>query len=412
MRARRSGQQPPPIRHGGDRRQGASPVGHAIRVLAIVTTVLTVSSLSIASIVAWQLTDRLQQRSVDIGNGARSSPAPPAAFSGAFNVLMVGVDNSAAQSGFGSARQATLNDVNILVHVAADHRSGVVLSLPRDLVLDQPRCVDPTSRQVYPAVTAEPLNTAFARGGLGCVVATVQRQTELQIPYAALFTFQGTVAMADAIGGVTVCATKPINDPQSGLKLPAGRSVITGRTALAYLRTRHGVGDGSDLGRIGSQQAYMSSALRKMTSSATLTSPARLYALATAAAQNVTLSKSLADPGTIVTMMLAIKQVPLSRLALVQYPTQTDPQNVNKVVPDPELARVLLTRIRHSEAIPLGTSNLGISTALTRAKPRPTASAQPTTASSGTTAPSTDPAIPGLKGQTADEQTCSVAATG
>lgn len=141
-----------------------------------------------------------------------------------------------------------MNDVNNIVHVSADHRSGGVLSLPRDLVIDQPTCVDPKTKQQFAAVSAEPLNTSIARGDLGCVVSTVEQQTGLQIPYAALFSFQGTVAMADAVGGVRVRATKAIDDPSSGLRLPAARSTIAGRTVLAHPRDRHGIGDGSDLG--------------------------------------------------------------------------------------------------------------------------------------------------------------------
>ena len=79
--------------------------------------------------------------------------------------------------------------------------------------------------------------------------------------------------MADAVGGVPVCVNKAIDDPDSGLKLKKGITVVKGRTALAYLRSRHGVGDGSDLSRIASQQAYMSSLMRKMTSAGTLADP-------------------------------------------------------------------------------------------------------------------------------------------
>ena len=275
-------------------------------------------------------------------------------------------------------------------------------------MIDQPACTDPTTKQVYAAVSAQPLNTAISRGGLGCVVATVEQQTGLTIPYAALFSFEGTVAMADAVGGVQVCATKAIDDPASGLKLKAGVSTITGRTALAYLRSRHGVGDGSDLGRIASQQAYMSSLLRKMTSSSTLTDPTKLYALASAAANNVALSKSLAGLDTMVTMMLALKQIPLASVAFVQYPVLTDPADVNKVVPDTALAATLLQRVEAGKPISLGKSNLGASAVLSPTKSASSASTSPSPSASPSPSSSS---ISGLKGQTAAEQTCSVAAS-
>ncbi|MBK0297254.1 LCP family protein, partial [Bacillus sp. S34] len=72
--------------------------------------------------------------------------------------------------------------------------------------------------------------------------------------------------------------------------------------ALAFLRSRHGVGDGSDLGRISSQQVFLSSLLRTVKSNDTLTSPTTLYKLARAAASNMQLSQSLNDVGTMVQM--------------------------------------------------------------------------------------------------------------
>jgi LCP family protein required for cell wall assembly len=382
-----------------------------LRALLSAAAVVAVSVASIAAIASWNLSSTLASRAVSIDNG--SSAPRIGALDGGFNVLVAGEDNAAGQQGWGSARQATMNDVNIVVHVAADHRSGVVLSIPRDLVIDQPKCIDPQSKQVYPAVSQEPLNTAFARGGLGCVVATVSHLTGLPIPYAALFSFSGTVAMADAVGGVPVCVTHAIHDPSSGLTLPAGRSVITGRTALAYLRNRHGVGDGSDLARISSQQAYMSALMRKMTSSSTLTSPTRLYTLASTAAHAVTLSTSMAKVDTMVSMLLAVKGIPTSRLVFVQFPTQPDPANTNKVVPADTLAPALLERIAKDQPVRLSPTTHGYSTTVT-AGHRATSSRSPHAAPTGAPAAakkqqSASAPLSGLSGQTANQQTCSVA---
>ncbi len=374
--------------------------------MVTVGLVLAVSAASIAAIASWQLSRTLVANSVSIDNG--HAPVPNiAALTGGFNVMLVGEDNAPGQHGWGSARQSTQNDVNIVVHVAADHRSGVVLSIPRDLVIDHPKCEDPTTKQVFLPTLQRPLNTAFVRGGLGCVVATASHLTGLTIPYAALFSFSSTVAMADAVGGVPVCVGKAIDDPYSGLKLPAGRSVITGRTALAYLRSRHGVGDGSDLARISSQQAYMSSLMRKMTSSSTLTSPTRLYALASTAAHTVTLSTSLASIDTMASMLLAVKNIPTSRFVFVQYPTRPDPANLNKVIPDPYLAPTLLKRISADEPVRLAHAASGYSTTVGTARVRPSAPRTPGPAPSST---ASQPAVlSGLNGQTADQQTCSVA---
>lgn len=379
------------------------------RTLLVMITVLAISSVSVAAYGAWRLSEKVRNGAISLGDGA---PIPNiVALNGAFNVLLVGADNAPGQHSFGAARDGTLNDVNILVHVSADHTRGTVVSLPRDLVIAHPQCTDTKTGQIYPAMSAQPLNSAYARGGLSCVVGTIESLTSLNIPYAALFSFAGTVKMADAVGGVPVCVTKAIDDPDSGLKLKKGVSVVKGRTALAYLRSRHGVGDGSDLSRIASQQAYMSSLLRTMTSASTFSNPTRLYGLANATADNVKLSESLAGVDTIVQMALALKSIKLDRMVFVQYPTAEDPLNPNKVVPSAMLAATLMQRVQQDQAIGLGDDALGLSTKLAKDKkasrsPRATASPSPSRSASGTDSN----VIAGLRGQTAAQKTCSIAA--
>ena len=81
------------------------------------------------------------------------------------------------------------------------------------------------ARRDAPAMSAQPLNTAYARGGLGCVVATVENLTQVKIPYAALFSFEGTVKMADA---VLVCATAADAKNYAAIHKNAIRSAIEG----------------------------------------------------------------------------------------------------------------------------------------------------------------------------------------
>jgi hypothetical protein len=162
----------------------------------------------------------------------------------------------------------------------------------------------------------------------------------------------------------------------------------------------------------------MSSLLRTMMSRDTFTNPGKLYGLAQAAAQNVRLSESLASVDTIVTMALALKNMNLSDLVFVQYPTGADPENPNKVVPNTELADLLLRRIRADLPVALDKSALGLSTELAPTKGTATATKAATaTATTTGTAPTSKPkrsraaVIQGLRGQTAAQQTCSIAKT-
>lgn len=395
-----------------------------IQATAVTLAVLLVSGATVASIAVAKLTTAVSNNAVDISNGT-DEPTPQSvtlgAFEGGFNILAVGADNAEGQFDADARDGGTLNDVNILFHVSADHQSAVALSLPRDLVIPQPHCVDPVSGEEFGAVSAQPLNAAYERGGLGCVKSTIEELTGLSIPYAALFTFAGTVAMSDAVGGVPICLNEAVFDDKSGLDLPAGTSVVSGQQALSYLRSRAGVGDGSDLSRISSQQAYMSSLMRVMKSSETLTNVPKLLSLATAAAENVSLSQSLANLNTMAGMALTLKDLNLDKLVFAQFPVVEDPDDVNKVVPDEELAALLMAKIAADEPFTLSADSLSSAVTLDPAAPQAT----PTTpgegpSEGGTTPPATDasatPAptpgpevINGVKGQLGSQQTCSVA---
>jgi len=348
-------------RHG--RLKRPSSLRGALALLAISLAVLVVSGAAVAGLALWQFSRTLADNSIDIAAGGEPAPAI-GSYENGFNIMIVGADNDPAQGAAYGERATALNDVNILVHVSADHTHAVVVSIPRDLIVDQPACTDPATGAVSGASEQTPINEAMGRGGLSCVVNTVEQLTGLDIPYAALASFAGVVRMTDSVGGVPVCLNQAVNDPEAGLNLPAGTSIVSGDTALAFLRSRHGVGDGSDLARISSQQIYLASLLRTIRGDGTFTDLPRLFALATAAADNIKLSTSLANTDTMVSMALALKDVPPDRVVFVQYPgTTEDPEFPDKVVPLPQLAGDLFARIAADQpftvAAPPGTSTPG-----------------------------------------------------
>ncbi|MFJ3383605.1 MULTISPECIES: LCP family protein [unclassified Curtobacterium] len=416
-------------RHGRLRRH--SPFGTIAKVLSGVVAVALVSSFSVAAIAAKQVTD-------DLGDGvaiqgqpvtkAKGTGTALSAYKGGFNILVVGTDNDPDQGTAYGERDATLNDVNILLHVSADHTNATAVSIPRDLVTPIPACQKADGSGSTSAMAAQPINTAWADGGLNCVVQTVQGLTGLDIQYSAAVSFNGVIEMSNAIGGVPVCVASPIHDRYTGLDLPAGTTTLQGSQALEFLRTRHGVGDGSDLGRISSQQVFLSSLLRTVKSNSTLTSPTTLYKLARAAASNMQLSQSLNDIGTMVQMGRALQDLPLAQVNFVQYPGDTGGTGVyaGKVQPTKYLADELFAKIKSDQSFSLGADSTGIgseaapSASATSAPAAPAKSAAPAAPSSteaaapSTSAPSasasaTSSTIDGLQGQSADEETCSKA---
>lgn len=333
------------------------------KALSGVVAVALASSASVAAIAAQQVNDDLGDGVVIQGQpAAKAKGAALSSYRGGFNVLVVGTDNDPDQGTAYGQRDATLNDVNILLHVSADHTNATAVSIPRDLVAPIPACAKADGSGTTPAMAAQPINTAWGEGGLNCVVQTTQGLTGLDIQYAAAVSFRGVIEMSNAIGGVPVCVAQPIHDRYTGLDLPAGTSTLQGDQALAFLRSRHGVGDGSDLGRISSQQVFLSSLLRRVKSDETLTSPATLYKLARAAASNMQLSQSLGDLGTMVQMGRALQDLPLSRVNFVQYPGTTGGTGVyaGKVQPTTAVADELFARIEADQSFSLGADSTGI----------------------------------------------------
>jgi LCP family protein required for cell wall assembly len=411
-----------PVRHG--RLRTPSPAGAIARFLGVALAVVLVSIVAVTTIAFSNLATQVSANAVDIGGTPPPPPPVLGAIDGGFNMLVVGTDNDANQGDDYGERDATLNDVNIVLHVSADHKTAVAISFPRDLVISGPACVDPTTGDtVSGAVSAQALNTAWERGGanggLACVAATIEALTGMQIPYAADTSFQGVIEMTDAIGGVPVCLNEAIDDKDSGLDLPAGTSTISGSMALSFLRNRHGVGDGSDLSRIASTQQYLSSLVRTIKSSQTLTDVTKLYGLAQAASQNIELSSSLANVNTMVSLALTLKDVDLDNMVFVQYPAAADPDDINKVVPVRSTAAELMQSVLADQPFSLPPDSTGTGSTLadgSTATPTPDAGdgtgdgsgATSTPDPNATVAPTSTapPVISGLTGQTAAEQTC------
>ena len=152
---------------------------------------------------------------------------------------------------------------------------------------------------------------------------------------------------------------------------------IAGIEALQFLRTRKGVGDGSDLGRISNQQQYMSRLARKLVSEEVLTNPTTLLKLARTAIENVDPSTSLTNPLTLVQIALALKNVPFEEIVFVQYPTLTDPDNANHVVPNYDAADALWAALAANQPLQL-TGEAGVNDGVTVVEPT-TPPVEPTT---------------------------------
>ena len=106
-------------------------------------------------------------------------------------------------------------------------------------------CRNPATGHVTPAREGR-INSTLTDGP-GCQVSAAHQLTGIPVDHFVMVDFSGLVTMADAVGGVPVCVSDDIYDSQSHLKLARGNHVVSGQAALEFLRSRHALGDGSDL---------------------------------------------------------------------------------------------------------------------------------------------------------------------
>jgi len=402
-------------RHG--RLKKPKPWGALVGIIAAVVAVALVSTGSVGAIAVASIYGNLSHGGNDGVKIADKPPVPPTigAYPGGFNILVVGSDTRIGQGGIGgSAEQTTsiLNDVTMLLHVSADHTNATAISIPRDMIVPIAACANGGGVQ-------SPMNTALYYGGsndqhpgagLPCAVKTVEQLTGLPIQFAGLITFRGVVDVTDAIGGVQVCAAGPINDKETGLHLTKGLHTIRGVQALAFLRSRHGVGDGSDLGRISSQQVYLSALVRKLKSNNTLSDIPTLYRIANAATRNMELSEGLDSPDTIFALAQALKNIPLSSVIFTQYPGSTSGTGIyaGKVQPLTGVAAPLLALLKADKPFTLApVANRG-SVQGTAPKPSTsTSTSTPTPTSTSKPSHTKLPVVGGIQGQPSSEYTCS-----
>ena len=136
--------------------------------------------------------------------------------------------------------------------------------------------------------------------------------------------------MVDALGGVEVCTSEPIDDAKTHLQLDAGRHTLDGRRALQYVRVRKSVGDGSDLGRIERQQAFVSSVMQQATSTGLLLQPTKLYSFLDAATRSLTTDPEF-DLGTMRDLASSVEGIGLDEIELVTVPHEPYTPDPNRV---------------------------------------------------------------------------------
>jgi LCP family protein required for cell wall assembly len=311
----------------------------------------------------WYFTSTLSAAGIDVykADGNAFDLPSPEEIDGPINILLLGSDTRDGQgsTAYGPSGQE-LADVIILIHVNEDRSNAVALSFPRDLMIPVPECPNPEGGDPYPAKNKVQINATMNTGGPACTLLAVQALTGVEIPYLAMIDFKGVIAMSQVVGGVDVCVAQKISDPKTNLYLDAGEHTLIGDQALAFLRTRYGVGDGSDLSRISNQQVFLTSLVRKLKSDGVLTNPFQMFRVGTAALENMTLSKSLTKLPVMLGMAREVNQVDLDSITFIKLPVyDLKGPYAGRVGLVEDRARFLFDKIANDEPLIFGKANPG-----------------------------------------------------
>lgn len=345
--------------------------------------------------------------SIDAYSVDGQSTATPDSFEGrAVNILVVGTDSRSGASGEVGAGDADdvpglRNDSTMVIHVSADRSRVQIVSIPRDTLVDIPACKhrdgttsEPTSDDMF--------NNAMVYGsnggddpediapGIACVKSTVEKLSGMSIDAFMVVDFAGFINMIDALGGVWFNIPEHIEDESAQLYIDAGCWKLSGTHSLAYMRSRKGQGDGSDISRIGRQQQLISAMLRELQEKNYVTDPGALINFLQAAISAVNVSDNLGNASSDASLLINVLQkVDRTNIQFVTMPVVEPSWDPNRRIPSEPMARNVWTALKNDQALPVGTTFTDGNGAQL-VVPDPTATTAPSTPAP-TQAPTTDP---------------------
>ncbi|TDC79600.1 LCP family protein [Actinomadura sp. 7K507] len=283
---------------------------------------------------------------------AQLGPDRPKKLNGAMNILLLGSDTRAggnSKYGRQMKNEPPRSDTMILLHLSPGGGQAMGISFPRDLMVRMPSCKDRNGRTI-PAQPRAQINSAFTNGGAACVMKTIESLSNIRVDHFMQVDFNGFKSITSAVGGVPVCLPKAVNDPKSHLRLSAGKHNIEGEQALAYVRVRHGLGDGSDLDRIKRQQKFMGALANKSLSAGTLSNPKKLLDLMNAVTKSLTTDEDL-TPQVMMDIAREMQGMTSGKLRFVTVPSGPDPQDPNRVALS-ESAQPFFAAVRNDKTVP------------------------------------------------------------
>ncbi|MFB7658050.1 MULTISPECIES: LCP family protein [unclassified Streptomyces] len=269
------------------------------------------------------------------------------------NLLVLGSDSrSGDNASLGTGKVAgARSDTALVVHIPEGRKQAVAVSIPRDTLVTRPEC-EKSDGSALPEARRVMFNSVYAQAGPACVVKTVEKMSGVRMDHYMEIDFAGFKGLVDAIGGVPVTVEEPIKDPASGLDLSAGTHTLDGTESLAFVRTRHGVGDGSDLGRIGLQQEFLIALLSEVKKQDLLGSPTKTYKIADSLTAALTTDSELASLTSLADFARSMNGVDPATMETIMLPVAYDKTDPNRVVAAEPQATELWKAVRSDSEIP------------------------------------------------------------
>jgi LCP family protein required for cell wall assembly len=242
------------------------------------------------------------------------------------------------------------SDTTILFHLSADRKRAYGISVPRDLIVNRPDCKAEDGSTI-PGADGVMWNEAFGLGGPACTVQQFEQLTGIRLDHFVVVNFEGFQGMVDAIGGVEVCIPEPIEDPAHNINIAAGTRKIKGKEALNYVRERYVVGNGSDIGRMKRQQAFIASMAHQVVTAGTLARPDRLFRFLDSATKSLTVDEGLDNLMKIAELGIQFKNIGLDNIQFITIPNIPDPADPNRLVWKQPQAKQVWQKIANDEPL-------------------------------------------------------------
>lgn len=314
------------------------------------------------------------------------------------NVLVIGSDHRAQKEYDETGRRITgmRSDTTMVAHISADRTRVEVMSIPRDLMVKRPACLRADGKTEPASSGYVQFNSIFALLGqdedvaaaTACTMKTVEQLTGIFLDEFVVVDFDGFENMVAALGGVPICLEEKMKDSKGTIDLPAGCQTLNPQQALGFARARYGVGDGSDISRIGRQQQLIGAMMKEAKSRNMLTDLPSLYAFLKAGMKSLTTSENFGNAKNLGGLALSLSKVKPSNIRFYTLPFgEYAPDRARVAVADN--AEEMFDALRLDKRVPLYFPYQDMNGGLHEpSEQAPTSSNSPDSASSGGSVPS------------------------